>query len=296
MTTHLHGGNELHVLILGLGNVAIGYDLQASGNRRKTHLFSINDILSEKAVNPYFYGVDPDVNAQLRALQSFPTMKVFQSVFDLPEVRFDLIVIAVPIAESYAVTNLVVECLQFRVLCLEKPGASSVRQAIDLNRLLLQLPTVFILYSRRAFPSSNSLRKIYADEFPSDYQIEISYSGSSLSILSHFIDLLEFIFRFEPSMGFQSFENIRVLQTSDRNKDDHRIKIRGPISLDYSFGGKEISFLGVDRPKIEFDSSEEISSQIWYTAQHYLSYFFGNKDIRFPSKISESILEIMEGH
>jgi len=295
VTAHFHDQDELHVLIIGLGNVAIGYDLQANGNRRKTHLFSMNDILSEKGVHACFYGVDPDINAQLIALQSFPTINVFSSLLDLPEIRFDLVIISVPISESYAVTHLVIDRLHFRVLCLEKPGASSVKQANDLNMLFLKLPEVYILYSRRALPSSSTLRNIYADEFMGDYQIEITYSGSSLNILSHFIDLLEFIFGVETSMGSLSFKDMRVLQTSEQNMNDHRIKILGPICLDYSFGGKEILLVGTDGNQIEFNSAEEISSQIWYTAHHYLSYFFDNMDMGFPRKISDSILDIMEG-
>jgi hypothetical protein len=76
--------------------------------------------------------------------------------------------------------------------------------------------------------------------------------------------------------------------------NDHQIKIIGPIRLDYSCGGKQIHFLNKDVFTTTINTVEEIESQIWYTALHYLDYAVGSQDINFPTRISDNIFELME--
>ena len=282
------------VLVIGLGNVAVGYDFLESGTRRKSHLFSITDILALKNIRPDLYGVDINPDARMAVSVNFPDFRCFSSISELPSIQFDIVIVSVPISVSYLVTLEVIRELKFRYLLLEKPAASNKAEANELNALLSQIPNVYILYPRRSLESSRFLRDIYSREVSASYQIEVYFSGAPENILSHFIDLLEYIFGKSEGEKFD-FESITYVQTSDVNRNDHSIHILGPIETRYTRGGEEIEIKGLGFPEIIQDFKSQIESQIWYTAKEYLGVFEDKSIFPFPSQISTNIMSIMKG-
>jgi len=285
---------DKNILIVGLGKVAIDYDLTGDSKGRKTHLFSIQNILDSNGTSYSLFGVDIDRNSRNKTVVVFPKMKVFSNLRSLPAVKFDIILICVPIDISFEVTMEVIDNLEFACLLLEKPGVGTRYQAELLNAILGKIEVAYILYPRRSLPSSRYLKQILSSYDYSEFKVEINYSGGSANILSHFVDFTEFIFGVDDMRPNDLLTRFKMRNTSLTNLGDHRITIMGPVRIDYSLGGGKIQ---VDVPGMatkNIESAEEIQSQIWYTTKIYLEVLSHSKILPFPSRVSQNIIEILE--
>jgi hypothetical protein len=281
------------ILIVGLGKVAIGYDLMKNSNLRRSHLFSIYEYGQQNRLEFVVYAVEPDLKARQSALRAFPNILCFPSLADIPPIEFDLVLVCTPIEVSFDVTVEILRSLRFKQLLLEKPGVNSKLEAKSLNSLLTVRSDVSILYPRRCLPSSHSLKGLISSFESLKWDIEIEYSGSAKNILSHFIDFVEYLFSQESTESLWDRYSLTTKQTSNQNNNDHRIKISGPVQVDYLEGGKHLIVRDGNKVLESVDARSEIDSQIWHEVNGYLE-IDPEGQAMFPGGISASISEILD--
>lgn len=277
--------SSVKVLILGLGQVAIGYDIDKPNEGIKSHLFAIREYGRREKVDFEIFAVDPNAEKRERAFKIFPDINYFSHVSELNASSFDLVVNAVPIPNLLEATTDVLNNLEIGFLFIEKPGAATHNQALELNNLITARPNVYIIYPRRVLESTNFLKKLLRSDGFEDWKISIKYSGSPENILTHFLDLIDSIFSTEEIVRITDLEKLSILQTSDTNNNDHKVIFEGPRRIVYGMGGKEI----IDSKGMRFDFSEELQSQIWHTAKSYLDLSRGFVDSKFPTEISQLV-------
>jgi hypothetical protein len=289
--------STISILIFGLGNVSVGYDLQDGTTGKASHIFSLFGLATKSSVNLDFYAVDINTSTHKPISTLFPSIHIFDSLDDVPRLFFDIILICTPIPTLGDLTIEVIRKFKFRQLLIEKPGAHSANKASELNTALATVELPSILFSKRALPSSIFLQN-QIKKFPrADWKVQINYSGSPENILSHFVDLLDFLFSVDTSKSVFEVAEISLCQTSTVNQGDHEILIEGPISINYRLGGKFVTIISADGALQSFDFTDEVNSQIWYTAKAYFGTALspGMPTSPFPNRISASIQEILAG-
>lgn len=74
---------QLSVLVVGLGKVAIGYDLDVKTELPKTHLFSLIHEASAKNIHLNFTAVEPIEEVAGRAKSAIPTLNMYRNLVDI---------------------------------------------------------------------------------------------------------------------------------------------------------------------------------------------------------------------
>lgn len=288
---------SITVLIFGLGNVSVGYDLRKESSGDTSHIFSLFGLAAGSSVNLDVYAVDPSVDTHKPISAVFPSIRIFDSLDDVPRLFFDIILICTPIPILGDLALEVISKFRFRQLLIEKPGAHSAKKASELNVALAKVEYPSILFSKRALPSTIFLQKQLSGFLSADWKVKINYSGSPENILSHFVDLLEFLFFVDASKSVFEVLDVVVCQTSTVNQGDHEILIEGPISIIYGSGGKYVTLISTDGTSQVFDFADEVERQIWYTAKAYFGAALSPAVTvsPFPRQISSSIQKVLAG-
>ena len=288
---------KISLLVVGLGNVAVGYNLKSVGNGKQSHLFSISNLADSMNIEIDLYAIDSDPNAIQACKNIFPNIKYFSDIESLPVLSIDVVLVCVPIVQAWSVTEMLISKLKFRHLLLEKPGVANLGEVEMFNNSMARIRNTSILYSRRSLPSTQMLRSLILNHSNEPWKILISYSGSAENILTHFLDLLEYLFDQNPLESIFERFDVKLQNTALTNLGDHSLLIRGPIDLDYLMGGKIVKIATPDKGISNFNFEDEIDAQIWHTAQNYLTHTTSNSETayscKFPRLISRSIQEIL---
>lgn len=282
---------EAKILVLGLGQVSIGYDLDRPNQGIKTHLFAIKNYLKINFLEAQIYAVDPDLHQRNKASLVFPDLKIFSNLNDISEREFDIVVVAVPIRQLSIETRRVISEFQFRYLIVEKPGVSTKKEALEFNSFSSLKQNIFLAYPRRTLTSTRFLKNLLAMHPNSQWKIEIHYSGSPKNILVHFLDLIETVLPDSFEIPDESNISIQVVNSAARNNNDHTVLFHGPQNFEYLQGGKII----IDGEGRVHNFEVELESQINYCAENYLDALFFEKELIFPSKISNLVMGVLEG-
>ena len=178
----------LNVLLIGLGNIGICYDVfedRLISGQTKTHAKAILDSSEFELASLEDFSAEKLASAQKIIATTFgKSIQVLSDGF-VP----DLAVIAVNTSQHLAV----VESLTTspKVLIIEKPAGSSSSECLRISAWGLQNNVqIFINYFRR-FLSCSVETKLYLRDINAGAFIsaEINAYGSLLNIFSHFIDL-----------------------------------------------------------------------------------------------------------
>lgn len=282
---------QLRILLLGLGKVSIGYDLDNPNAYVKSHLFAIHKYAQVKTMQIKVFCVDPDPVARARAISVFPELVVVSDIALLPAKEFDVVINAVPIELLHKNTAKIVENINFGHLVVEKPGVSSPQEAFEFNDHFKSQENVHIAYPRRTLASTEFLKSKLSQVSVHDLRVSIKFSGTRINILSHFLDLLEAVLPISLYNKLTLFD-LDLENTSESNNDDHLIHFTnsGNLDLRYENGGKSIR---ISRSQ-EYFFQDELISQIRYSAWEYLDTAIGKKKSRFPHQIAPLIIESME--
>lgn len=305
------------ILIIGLGDISIGYNFNTDPNCFRTHAYSINEFSKRIALGFSLYGVDPDKRKIDRAKQSeiFCDANLYGNIEDLPKIEFDLILICTPISTLSSVLLQVFKELNFKKIFVEKPGAATYDECNTFDQLSMDRPLTILGYPRRSLPSVQKLRTLLKNYYESRWDVKIRFSGDPLNILSHFIDLTEFLLgdilisEYKQINGLYFFSgsgldnpnvSVSVVQTGLSNNSDHQVELVGPINCTYSENNR--TFLCADPhftdqvsslPSFEY----QLANMIGFESLEYLDWMISDSESNLRSHIGfgyRSLLKVLE--
>jgi predicted dehydrogenase len=277
----------VRILIVGLGQVSLGYDLLHKSQTIRSHLFAIRQYGRLHGLDFEIFAVDLNPERLKLVADLFSEIKCFRSLDELTTKKFDIAVNATPISESLRVTKEIIDKFEIKRLYVEKPAAANLTEVEIFNNLSESFGGIRILYPRRCLSSTNFIKSKIKAASPEDWKVDIFYSGSRINILTHFLDFLDYIFDFSSDSIKSNVILSSVTNTALENQNDHALFIKGPISIDYLNGGSNLKFSGITQNEVEFDFSIQIVQQVMHSAFTYLDIeLFGKENEIFPTSIS----------
>lgn len=304
--------DSLDILLVGLGKVGMTYDFKGPSSQVLTHARAINSWSKSTDTTINVIGVDPDPYTQKLFNGVFKSGQWFSNI-DLLESKknFDLAIIATPITTIAHDTFQAYKNLNINKFVIEKPAAKSMTELQTLISLPQSENNFIVGFPRPSLQSSSYLRdRIRSFGENEIWHVDIYYGGSVLNILSHFLNLVEFLiepFKLE-SFRFTSEEYlnatfksktgrllIRTHQYSDQNDEKNRIFIEGPIFISYTNSGRDIrignSREGLNADLLGMDFQQEVSQMIGNFGEKYLRWASLGEESHFTHLTSSSLLE-----
>jgi hypothetical protein len=175
-------------LIIGLGNIGMGYDLESNGDTRMTHTGAC---ISHNSISE-IYGVDPDLERR-KLFEKITGSKAFANIAELKKTitHIDLCIISTPTSLR---KNIINECISLtpKAVLVEKPLSESKEEADTIKAICdgNKIP-LYVNYIRNFDPVLKGLKKrINENEFGMLCAGKCCFSGTVLNIASHYISLL----------------------------------------------------------------------------------------------------------
>ena len=178
------------VVLIGLGNIGMGYDLSPSGillDQTMTHLKALSE--SE------FYsicGVIDSEDSRLMLAREIFSVKAVSNLSEIhPTNKIGLLTIATSTQSHVEVLMSLPENLIPRILLVEKPAGTNSRECYQIAQWANSNSTlVFVNYFRRYLPKVKDARGFVSGlHLGRLVSISINSYGSLLNIFSHFMDL-----------------------------------------------------------------------------------------------------------
>ena len=178
-------------LLIGLGQIGMGYDFDLSGNEAiYTHARAISlhpDFRLVGAVD-----VSPKQRARFEQRYGFPAFEQVEAA--LLRVKPDLVVIATKSASHSSILARVLNVCRPRLIFCEKPLAYELSDALSMVEACEKVGIeLFVNYIRRTDPGVGEVkRRIEKGEISSPIKVNVWYSKGIFNNASHFLNLLEF--------------------------------------------------------------------------------------------------------
>lgn len=176
------------VVIIGLGNIGLGYDLQGKPDQVFTHTKAC---LVHKGFN-LLTGIDLD-EARRNAFTSFTGLPAYDSLdtAGMSAGDVDLYIVSVPLAARSKVIEEVLK-RDPRAVLIEKPIASTVEEAetllVSCNRKRIVLTVNYFRYFN---PRIQRVKSLFTEKSMGIFNTCIClYSGGIFNMASHYISLL----------------------------------------------------------------------------------------------------------
>ena len=304
--------NSLDILIIGLGKVGMTYDLKNPIGQVLTHTRAINQWASETSTTIHVVGIDPQPQTKAIFQEIFTSNEWYPKINDL-EIRrsFDLAIIATPISTIAQDVLHASRYLDLKKVVIEKPAAKNLSELEALIAVPGAKDNFIVGFPRPSLPSSiilrDQIRMLGENVF---WRADIYYGGSVLNILSHFLNLTEFLFgsfRLD-SFRFTSEDYLNAVFTSDSgnlvvhthqhsesNNEKNEIHVKGPITISYTNSGRDIRIGNLNEEaekrisKVNFHG--EISQMIGSFGDRYLRWAAINEESEFTRLTSTSLKE-----
>lgn len=307
--------DSLDILLVGLGKVGMTYDFKGPSSQVLTHARAISTWSKSTNTVINVVGVDPDIETQKPFKTIFSSSQWFSKIDQLNSTKkFDLAIIATPIATIAHDTYQACENLEISKFVIEKPAAKSVAE-LEALITLPQSETNFIVgFPRPSLPSSIQLRDMIRSIGENEiWKVDIYYGGSVLNILSHFLNLIEFLiepFKLESFLFTQDkylkavfkSETGRLLihthQYSEMNDEKNEMFIEGPFSISYTNSGRVIK-IGNNSNAINanfenIDFQQEVSQMVGNFGNKYLRWASVGEKSEFTLLNSSALLETIK--
>jgi predicted dehydrogenase len=232
------------VLIIGLGQIGMGYDIDVSPTELLvTHASSFAQSDDFEIVA----GIDSDQDKLERFSQRYGC-PAYTTLRELPDQSIDVVVIAVPAQYHLEVCDEVLDRLQPLAVLCEKPftenSAEAFRVAEKASQKQIQL---YVNYMRLCDPAVLMLKKqISSGEIVAPFKGMVWYSKGLFNSASHFVNLLQF--------WFGDVTAIETLSSVIHRDED------GSPSFILKFCQAEIVFMGLDERNFFYNSLELFSA------------------------------------
>ena len=307
--------DSLDILLVGLGKVGMTYDFKGPSNQVLTHARAISTWSKSTNTVINVVGVDPDIETQKPFNTIFNSSQWFSNIDQINSTKiFDLAIIATPIATIAHDTYQACENLEISKFVIEKPAAKSVAE-LEALITLPQSETNFIVgFPRPLLPSSIQLRDMIHSIGENEiWKVDIYYGGSVLNILSHFLNLIEFLiepfnlesFRFTQDKNLKAVfksETGRLLihthQYSEMNDEKNEMFIEGPISISYTNSGRDIKISNnsdaINANFVNIDFQQEVSQMVGNFGNKYLRWASVGEKSDFTLLNSSALLETIK--
>jgi predicted dehydrogenase len=279
-----------------------------------THSRAISRWSEKTGVSINVFGIDIEPSTKEPFEKSFKHFNWSPSLDAIePNLSFDLAVIATPIATIARDTVLTCRTLNINKVVIEKPAARTLEELNALKESPYVGYRAIVGFPRPSLPSSIALRDIiksYGQE--EEWNIEIQYGGSVLNILSHFLNLIEFLFEPFELTSFEfdadqflraSFKSrtgriaIKTIQYSETNDEKNSIFIQGPLTIHYTNSGRKIWIENPDGTKgielTNIDFQKEINQMIGNFGNQYLDWALKESANHFTPLTSVSLFETL---
>lgn len=267
------------VLIIGLGNVGVGYDvIQTSSNKILSHARAFS-------LHPRFClagGVDTNENQRLRFEDGYGVRAYNDLSFAMNELSPDIVIVATPTELHLKTVKAVFNAGRPRALLCEKPLAYELGEAEEILRICDQYNcALYVNFFRRAEPGVAEIRARLADaQIDKPVTGVVWYSKGLFNSAGHFIDLLQDLIGDvktlrllrknqlqqdkdpEPDVEI-IFSGGRVifLATQEKRFFHNTLELIAPNGrLRYEFGGAKIIWQGLENDN-RFSSYVRLSEQ-----------------------------------
>lgn len=268
---------KYRVLIIGLGHIGLGYDINTDSHEVKTHTKAFFLNKNFEIVG----GVDP--SCQARDIFEIRTKK--NSYSSLEEIyvsdrELDVIVIATPTRLRLGIFQ---DLCRLRytsnIILLEKPIATTVSEGIAVKELAFKIGrSLYVNYIRRCDPILKRVKEnINNNVYGKLLEASCNYYGSVLNIASHYIDLCQYLLNESLTMDTVSKRMIKeedflaefVLLTSSRKNISFLNNENNDITLELSFEKAKVEILNNGNVvKTQYNSGvEEIERTMLYEYQ-----------------------------
>jgi len=220
---------SISVLIVGLGQIGMGYDLHFDTVK---HIYSHARAFSQHPEFHLIAAVDPDYQKQKTFTQNYSCPAYANVEAALESHQPELIVLAVPTHLHAETLHQVLECSHPKVILCEKPLSYKLNEAQDMvNACAINKVKLFVNYMRCSDPGVIELKKrIKMNEISSPVKGVVWYSKGLIHNGSHFFNLMELWFGQVKS--FNVCNRGRLWDESDPEPD-----------LQVTFDGADILFL-----------------------------------------------------
>ena len=292
-----------NVLLLGLGNIAMGYDMDRD-DVCWTHLKAI----SKHSGFTLISAIDPDPNQRDKfeahaKISAFSTLQEFLAVAH-PEI--DLVVIATP-TRHHLDDYRQIKKIKPSLVLMEKPLVNSIDQFSELKTELANGPSIIVnlfrLYQR-------SLNEKLSELNRSGYcRVHIRYSGSLVHNGIHFISLLETHFgeclSYEKIMVndeacfLMRYKNANAFfQKAYPDLDDNSMTVQSSLGTYYYLNGGRISFF-IDKNNVQTHYDQyEFNQHMLYVYDKCMDFFEKKHDKSLSLAISgqNTLLKCEQSH
>jgi hypothetical protein len=245
------------VLLVGLGQVGVGYDLGAPTNQVLSHARALTTHPRVELLG----GVDTSSTNRAR----------FGAEYELPvyghvrgavaQHQPDVVVVATPTNQHGSVISQILSECEPRLILCEKPLSSSVNEALEIAELASSAGVdMRVNYMRRADPTIQDLRRsIREQEFGKLERAVCVYTGGVFHNGTHFIDLLSYWLG-SPITAPRGDDLSEFLEFEDQ-----------PLSFSLDFELGEASFIGLSSALYS-----PACLSLWFTSAR-LDYDWGGK-------------------
>jgi len=273
---------DFRVLLVGLGNVGFLYDIRNAAGCL-THVKGLQQASLVYGIRLELVALEQSLEKRELFMQKFPDSCAYSKVEDLPEISYNLIILA---CTTNQISRMYYE-LQKKVKCsyylFEKPLCNDLDSLHDLESRIRTDEEIRVGFPRRSLPSTQYLRELIRNRYAEhEWVVKVSIGGDFLNIGSHFLDLIYYILgefelddftKFNTLVRFsgqgQRF-SLEGHQFSHTNTESTQIEFRGPVNVNYSKAGRLISFNTLrNSGEFALDTSYEIQNMIGFEALDY---------------------------
>ena len=217
------------VLIIGLGQIGMGYDLHHNDATSQTYTHA--RAFSQHPDFSLIAAVDTDKNLREIFKQKYNGLTYGKVDEALKSNNPDLVVIAVPTQYHYEILRQVLETSSPRVVLCEKPLSYSLDEANSMVELCAKNNVnLFVNYMRRSDPAVIEIkRRLDSGEIATPIKGTCWYSKGFQHNGSHFFNLLEFwLGKF---ISFEILEVGRLWDNKDPEPDLHLVFNQGTVVM-----------------------------------------------------------------
>jgi len=259
---------EYSVLIIGLGQIGMGYDYDLDRKQYiLTHARAFNEHKNFKIIG----AIDTNSEKGIKFRKKYKS-EFFSDVLSAKKLSPDIVIISTPTSEHTKTIKDALNYFKPKVILCDKPLAPSLNEAKKIYKLCnTHGVRLFVNYMRTSLPETLEIKKnIFQQKYKGSFKGIVWYSKGLIHNGSHFVNLISFL-----------FGDVKKIRTFNKDHND-----TNDFNVDFSltFDNGEIFFLYT---KEEFFSNYAMQINFQNGCLNYLN---GGREINWHSAIKDSKL------